>query len=70
MYIRAGAIYEPFSVCVKMSRNVVVSFAEGYSDVLDDKKKIGGYMIFPSRFGGEYSRKVYIGEGGILEHLQ
>ncbi len=33
-----GAIYETFSVCVHMSRNVVVSFAEGYSDDLDDKK--------------------------------
>ncbi len=40
-----GAIYEglymrteTFSVCVRMSRNVVVSFAEGNSDVLDDKK--------------------------------
>ncbi len=34
-----------------MSRNVVVSFAEGYSKVLDDKK-IGGHMFFCSRFGG------------------
>ncbi len=32
-----------------MSRNVVVLFAEGYNNDLDDKK--GGYMIFCSRFG-------------------
>ncbi len=58
--IYEGAIYECFFVCVQMSRNVVVSFAEGYSDVLDDKK-IGGYMIFCSRFGGGglYSRGLY-----------
>ncbi len=37
-YFLEGAIYETFSVCVQMFRNVVVSFAEGYSDVLDDKK--------------------------------
>ncbi len=45
-------LYETFSVCVQMSRNVVVSFAEGYSDVLDDKKIRRYYMIFCSRFGG------------------
>ncbi len=33
-----GAIYETFSACVHMSRNVVVSFAEGYNDDLEDKK--------------------------------
>ncbi len=36
-----GAIYffpGTFSVCVHMSRNDVVSFAEGYIDVFDDKK--------------------------------
>ncbi len=43
--------YETFSVCVHMSRNVVVSFAEGSSDVLDDKKNVGLYDFF-SRFGG------------------
>ncbi len=51
-YIRGAIIYETFSVCVQMSRNVVVSCVEGYSDVLDNKKT-GGYMPFCSRFGGE-----------------
>ncbi len=41
-------IFHAFSVCVHMSRNVVVSFAEGDSDDLDDKK-IWGYTIFCSR---------------------
>ncbi len=59
-YIRAGAIFETFSVCVQMSRNIVVSFAEGYSDVLDDKK-IGGYMIFCRRFGATSERGLYSG---------
>ncbi len=69
-YIREEAIYESFSVCVHMSRNVVVSFAEGHSDVLDDKK-IGGYMIFCSRFGGVlYSSRGYIRAGVILGLLQ
>ncbi len=43
--------HETFSVCVHMSRNVVVSFSEGNSDDMDDKK-IGGYMIFRSGFRG------------------
>ncbi len=33
-----GIIFDTFSVCVQMSGNVVVSFAEGCSDVLDDTK--------------------------------
>ncbi len=46
-----GYTDETFSVCVQMSRNVVVSIAEGYSDVLDDQKIGAMYMIFCSRLG-------------------
>ncbi len=55
---------------VQMSRNVVVSFAEGYIDVLDDKKN-RGYMSFCSRFGGGgavYEVSIY--EEGIHGTLQ
>ncbi len=56
-YTRAGAMYETFSVYVQMSRNVVVSFAERYSDVLDDKKNGGLYdFLQPIRGGGGYIR--------------
>ncbi len=54
--MRGVAIYETFSVCVHMSRNVVVSFEEGYR----------GYMIFCSRFGG----RATIYEGAIHKTLQ
>ncbi len=68
-YIWAGAIYEPFSVCVQMSRNVVVSFAEGYSDVLDDKKNRELYdFLQPIR--GLYSSRGYIRAWVILGLLQ
>ncbi len=35
--VRIFRVYETFYVCVQISRNVVVSFAEGYNDVLNDK---------------------------------
>ncbi len=53
LYTR-GAIYETFSVCVHMSRNVVVSFAEGYSDDLNDKKNRGLYDFLQPIWGAIY----------------
>ncbi len=47
----AKKIYLSIYLCVQMSRNVVVSFAEGYSEVLDDKK-IGAIRFFASDWGG------------------
>ncbi len=64
-----GAIYETFSVCVPLSRNVVGSFAEGYSDDLDDKKYGARYMIFCSRFGGLYTTELYARLYSTLEPL-
>ncbi len=54
-----------------MSRNVVVSFTEGYSDILDEKKYGARYMIFCSRFGGGlYSRGGGVLCGGLHEALE
>ncbi len=44
-----------FLMYFHMSRNVVVPFAEGYSDDSDDKKIGGGRYDFCSRFGGNIS---------------
>ncbi len=48
-----------------MSSNVVVSFAEGYSDDLDDKKNRGLYDFLQPIWGGG---AIY--EGAIHETLQ
>ncbi len=46
-----------------MSRNVVVSFADGYSDVSDDKRNRGLYDFLQPIWGGGYVR------GAIYEGL-
>ncbi len=57
------AIYETFSVCIQMFRNVVVSFTEGYSDVSDDKKD-RGYMIFLQPIWGAMFEQGLYSSGG------
>ncbi len=42
-----------------MSRNVVVSFAEGYSDALDDIK-IGGMGFFVADLGGGLYTRAFL----------
>ncbi len=44
-----------------MSRNVVVSFAEGYSDDLDDKEKYGAIWFFAADLGAIYDGAIYVG---------
>ncbi len=58
-YIR-GAAYETFSVCVHMSRNVVVSFAEGHRDNLDDKKNMGLYDFLQPIWGAIHIRDLFL----------
>ncbi len=50
-------------MCVEMSRNVGVEFAEGYSEVLDDKKNRGLYDFLQPIWGGGYIRGGYIRGG-------
>ncbi len=53
-----------------MSRNVVVSFAEGYSDDLDDKKNGGLYDFLQPIWGLYTMGAIYEGGGAIHEGLQ
>ncbi len=54
-----------------MSRHVVVLFAEGYSNDLDDKKNGARYMIFAAELGGRaiFQGAIYI-RGAIHKTLQ
>ncbi len=56
-------------MCVHMSRNVVISFAEGYSDVLDDKKIEVVVIVYGLEGEEAYIRGGYI-RGAIHGTLQ